>query len=339
MDRSKSFFPTLKKTPSSPDASGEIGLRERTTSLGAALKKQKSKKMIEVQSVTEQLQVLYLKLPKDLDVALMKATIEEGARSGVDPAFLDRCRGNLKEAEKIEARKREKARLAELEKRCEKVTNELIALLQNELLEVDMDALKAALDEMTALEESLNSPHKVEADLASRSHQFLTDAEAAHEKRRKAALATLKKASSSLLLVEPDALRQAVTDAQAAGVEKSALSVGHNLLGQAERRMAATSKLTQLAGSEEGEANLKELRKAWEGAAKAGTPAATLRFTQLKMRSAEEAQTARSVAAARLSKLVAVGGGGGGAAARIDQDELREAHALAEPTAARGSLH
>ena len=125
-----------------------------------------------------------------------------------------------------------------------------------------MNELKVALDEMTALEEALNSPHKVTPELGARSHQFLTDAEAAHEKRRKAALATLKKASSSLLLVDSDTLRQACSDAELAGVDKGALSASHKLLGLAEKRQAATSKLTRLAGTEGAEADLKEARSA-----------------------------------------------------------------------------
>ena len=214
------FGKPLKKTASGED------MRERSTSIGASLRKQKSKKIDQIAVMQAKLQNLFLKLPKDLDPDEMRTNIEEGERVGVDREFLDRCRGNLAEADKIAAKKKEKARLAALEGQCNKVTAQLREAVprgRGDLLGVDLAALRAMLDEATELEEAPNSPHKVEADLAASAHALLSEAEEAHAKRRKAALAGLKKASSSLLLVDSDALRKACTDAEVAGVDKAEL--------------------------------------------------------------------------------------------------------------------
>ena len=106
-----------------------------------------------------------------------------------------------------------------------------------------MKALEAALDE-----EQGPADCKVDAELAQRSRQFLTDAEAAHAERRKQAMSRLKKSSSCLLTVDADELREACDAAKVAGVQKSLLNVGYELLKGAVIRKAWVRK-TQAMGS------------------------------------------------------------------------------------------
>ena len=229
MERAKSFrFFGVQPRQSTSDERASQGdggdtPRERTISLGAKQAKQRSTRQLAVKSAEERLRELYLKVPKDLDVELMRSAIAAAEEAKVDSDFVGRCKANLVEAEKYWEKKREAERLARMKERCEEATTQLGALLQFEPLAVDLSALQAAISVSGELAEE-EGPHKVDIELREKATAFLTEAEAAHAARRTQALASLKKSSSCLLTVDADELRTACDFAKLAGVETKALS-------------------------------------------------------------------------------------------------------------------
>ena len=338
MHRAKSFrfFGVTPKSSSGADVTSrdsvtDIDEEGRTASITLKTKKQKSQEIERHKHAEEHLRELFLKMPKDLDCQEMRDAIADGVKEHVDDAFLERCRTNLSQAEKLAERKREQERLKRMQERCEEVTSQLDSLLQFELLAVDLSSLSAALQVSAELDEE-TGPHKVEEELSQRARQFLTDAENAHTERRRVALAALQTASSCLLTVEPEGLRKACEDAKVASVEKAVLSAAYDLLKVAEMRENKGHKLTQLASADAAALKVDELRKAWTAALQAGTPAATLSAGLAKLRAAEETQAERSVSSARLAGLLEA------PAQYLDVDAVREAKALAEEADAAGAI-
>ena len=343
MNRAKSFrfFGVTPKSSSSASlnldqtsaASGDNSMEEedRTASITIVSKKQRQKELERAHDAEERLRALFLKMPKDLDVDAMRAAIDEGTAAHVDNAFIDRCKANLQDAERLAEKKREAARLKLMEERCDEVTKRLEELLQFEPLTVDMSALGTALQVCGELDEEVG-PHKVDEALAHRARQFLTDAETAHAERRRAALAALKAASSCVLTVESDVLRTACENAKVAGVEKAALETAYNLLKEADIRSRKAHKLEQAAQAEPEAIKIESLREAWLSAMTSAAPAATLHEGYTKLRAAEAAQAERSVASARLAGLLDA------PVLYLDVDAIRAAKALAEEASASSSI-
>ena len=329
-------FRAFGLTPKSRDSisEAEVAVEEgdvtdRVGSIGAKVKRQASQRASLQKSATERLQELYLQKPAKLDIEAMQNAIAAGEEAHVDRDFLERCKLNLAEAEKIAARKREEERLARMKERCEESTAEIERLLNFAHLDVDLSALTAALQVAGELEEEEGPPtHKVDVALVKTGREFLEAAQIAHAERRKQALADLKAASSCLLTVDAETLKAACDFAKIAGVDTSVLSEASALLTAAQIRIQKAKKLETLSAAEPFDAKIDALRDAWVAAAGAGVAAGALHEAHEKLRQAETAQAERSIASARLAGLLDVD------ASKVDVAAVREAKALAEEASA-----
>ena len=282
--------------------------RTSTAGLGRtmSLTSQRREATLKKKDSTLLLQQYQLSLPANVDLDALKEAVNEAEKNDVDSAMISEAKKKIENGEKLQAKKREAARLAKLQERREACAKELAALVDVPALEVNRIELGKALDEAQRLTEEDGDPYGfIDEDLIRRCHVKYSEAEAAWEARRKGAEAALEHVSLALVVVDSEALRAAATEGQAVGLAEEVLARAHSLLGLATKRDAAASKLKAVLEGTPVEANLDAARKALAAAAAAATPAADLVAAQLRIRAAEEAQAPRTIASGRLERVLA----------------------------------
>ena len=184
----------------------------------------------------------------------MTAVLADAEATGVDASLLDRGKAKLRDAEKAQAKKRERERLERVQQRREMCTVALTAALaarvesRQDPLKVDLKALRATVSEADELAtEPGDDDDHVKPRLVKEVTAWLEVVEAAWaEKRAEIEAQLISMTSVALPSVDVDALRQACSMAEMAGVEQEAVGVAHKVLASATKRDLVASKLGRL---------------------------------------------------------------------------------------------
>ena len=148
----------------------------------------------------------------------LRTALSEAASEGCSKEIIDRGTAKLKDADKVQAKKREQERLVALGKRRDECNTMLEGVLsaRKDPLDTDIKKVKAAIAEIDALA-SMDGPGEVKESLVAETRAWLETVEAAWAERRAEREAALASASIVLPLVDADTLRKACTEAEAAG--------------------------------------------------------------------------------------------------------------------------
>ena len=230
--------------------------------------------------------------PLSLDIVELQEVLEALEKQGASPLSLQKGLAKLEYAQR-----------SQVSARAKRLTDEIKGYIEEPPLELDADALLAAL----AL--AAETPGVSDALLESGEAKLNEASEAQAKQRRERSVAAAaeieRHINAPALLLDADKIRSAMAGGEGLDVDEALMQRAHEKIRAAARRNAAESRLDYLGSAFAAEADSSQLILAIKEAIDAGVPMAKVETAQRVLRQAELAKAPVNAAAALLVALVA----------------------------------